>query len=422
MPLHIFLSTWIGTSFHMLEIAKVLKDVVLVGGFSLALIASVRQPWFKPLLKDKLVWIIAAYAALTIILGLIKSTDQDAEVLGVVYNLRFLLFFIYAMLLGRLFEASQAARMALRIVMIVALPVLAFGILQYTLLPDTALSHVGYSRANGVLPVFYIDDKPDLERSMSTLRDPNSFGSYIIIILAISLTYFLVSKNQDFKKAMAGFVALSILALWFTFSRSAWIGAIAAMASVFLLRLQSAGKLHIPKKYLLVTAAIVVIGVAVLFPLRNSYFVQNVILHADESTVLEDPNELRVRFWKESIEAVVQNPLGHGPGTAGLASIRNNMQGTILNENYYFQLLHEVGVLGFAMFLAIIILVAKRLYERVKSPLALALLASLAGLLITNFLAHIWSNEAVAYTWWGLAGLVLALDSRDTRRARVRKN
>jgi hypothetical protein len=36
-----------------------------------------------------------------------------------------------------------------------------------------------------------------------------------------------------------------------------------------------------------------------------------------------------------------------------------------------------------------------------------ALLASFAGLALTNFLVHIWSNEAVAYTWWGLAGLYM---------------
>ena len=90
-----------------------------------------------------------------------------------------------------------------------------------------------------------------------------------------------------------------------------------------------------------------------------------------------------------------------------LASIRNNTQGTILNENYYLQIGTEVGIFGLGLFLAILFVVARRLYWLRSNPLALALLASFVGLAVTNLLVHIWSNEAVAYTWWGLAALTI---------------
>lgn len=404
MPLHIFLSTWIGTSFGVLELAKVFKDIVLVAGFALALGASVTQPWFKPLLRDKLVWLIAGYGALTLLLAVIKPTDQDAETLGVVYNLRFLLFFIYGALLVHLHDITHVRRMALKVVMAVALPVLAFGIFQYTLLPDGALTHVGYSRANGVLPVFYIDDKPDLERAMSSLRDPNSFGSYIIIILSVAAAYFLKSKNRDLKRAAAGFVGLSLLALWYTFSRSAWLGALVALVVIAIMYYKHRRNFRVPRRALIAASVVVVVGLALLYPLRNTYFFQNVVLHEDASTTLESSNELRIRFWRESLESAAHNPLGYGPGTAGLASIRNDKQ-VILNENYYLQILHEGGVLGIAVLVAIIIMVFLRLYRRIDHSLALALFGVLAGLAVTNFMVHIWSNEAVAYTFWGLAGV-----------------
>jgi len=158
---------------------------------------------------------------------------------------------------------------------------------------------------------------------------------------------------------------------------------------------------------------LVVVGVG-LAALWQTYLVQNVILHADKSTVLEDPNQLRVRFFKESVQDIVQNPLGHGPGTAGLVSVRNNRQGTILNENCYLQIGTEVGLIGLALFVAILIWVGIRLW-RAQNPVARALLASFVGLALTNFLVHIWSNEAVAYTWWGLAGIVLAAAQRQQR-------
>lgn len=396
--------------------------MVLVVGFVLALISSVTQPWFKQLLRNKVVWLIAGYGVLTVVLALLKPTDTDAEILGVVYNTRFLLFFLYAVLLVQLFPVKQVRKGALTAVLASAAVVLLFGIVQYTVLPNTALEHVGYQRSNGVFPAFFIDDKPDLERVMSTLRDPNSLGSYIIIIGILALGYLLQSKNKQVKKVAAGLLGLSVLCLWFTFSRSALLGFVLSAGVLVALQLKDNAFLRRNIRALaFACVAIAIVGLVAVYSFRNTYFVQNVVFHADQSTVLEDPNQLRARFWRESIQETLDNPLGNGPGTAGLASIRNNVQGTVLNENYYFQLAHEVGLLGLGLFLAIVAWVGLCLYKTsTRSILAAALLAALAGLMLTNFLVHIWSNEAVAYTWWGLAGLVFfapELKARNTRRA-----
>lgn len=390
----------------MLEVAKILKDIVLVAGFGLVCAASVRTAWFKRLLRDRLVWLIAGYALLTLLLALVKPTDQDAEILGIVYNLRFLLFFLYACLLAGHYKPEWLARKALRVVLAAALPVLLFGFVQYMWLPDDALTHVGYSRANGVLPAFFIDDKPDLERVMSTVRDPNSYGSYLLIVIAIALAYVLRLRQKDLRSALFGFLALAALNLYFTFSRSAWIGAVVVLAVSYIINYINRKRPAVSRK-LVITAAVLLVFVAGgLFAARDTYFVRNVILHADESTVLEDPNQLRVRFWRESLESAAENPLGYGPGTAGIVSIRNDKQGVVLNENYYLQILYEVGIVGLVLFIAILAVVAVRLYRR-RSTFALALLAAFIGLAATNFFVHIWSVEAVAYTWWGLAGLVV---------------
>lgn len=417
MPLHILLSTWLGNMFGLLELAKVFKDVVLLAGFSLVIVASIRQPGFKLLLKDKLVWLIGAYALLTLGTALLRPTDQDAEILAIVYNLRFLVFFLYGTLLTLIYKPSWLQKNAVNVVLAVAGLVLAFGFVQYMWLPDDALARIGYGRDNGVLPAFFIDDKPDLERIMSTLRDPNSFGSYLIIVLSLIFSYLLVTKNKDLKNVYLGLLALGLLCLWFTFSRSAWIGAFAALLVLVALHYKRPKNITLDKRLVSLLAVGLVVVLAGLFVARDSYFIKNVILHADESTVLEDPNELRVRVWRQSIDAVADQPFGYGPGTAGLPSVRNDIQGTVLNENYYLQIMYEVGVLGLGLFLAILVVVGYRLYGLVgNSRLALALLASFIGLVITNFLVHIWANEAVAYTWWGLAGLAISLDSKKVRK------
>nr|MDQ2973520.1 hypothetical protein [bacterium] len=117
MPFHVLLSTWVGSSFGVLTAAKILKDIVLLIGFVMA-IAAVDKTVLKTLLRDKLVWLITAYAGLTVGLALIRPTEQDAEVLGVVYNLRFLMFFLYGALVISWQNNTEFLKGALKIVLI----------------------------------------------------------------------------------------------------------------------------------------------------------------------------------------------------------------------------------------------------------------------------------------------------------------
>lgn len=422
MPLHILLSTWIGTSFGVLAAAKVAKDGVMLAGFLTAVVAAYRQPWFKQMLRQRLIWLIAAFAGLNLLLALIKPIDQDAETLGVVYNTRFFVFFLYGLLLARLFEPKELLEKSLKAVLLTATFVLFFGIVQYTILPDDALSHIGYNRQNGVLPAFFIDDKPDLERAMSTLRDPNSFGSYIIIIGSIALAIFARSRIDKQRKASLWLLVLSTLAIVFTFSRSAWLGFMLAAGIVLLLTPKS-NLLELVKKRLIVIVLGLFLLFGVVYSLRGTYLLQNVIFHADESTILENPNQLRARFYRESAAHVINQSLGHGPGTAGLASIRNDIQGVHLTENYYLQMAHELGVLGLVIFVTILSVVGMMLYRLSgTNALALGMFASFIGLAATNFLVHIWANEAVAYTWWGLAGILLAKQAPRGRSGIISKS
>ncbi|MCA9348277.1 hypothetical protein KC867_02615, partial [Candidatus Saccharibacteria bacterium] len=150
MPLHIFLSTWFGTTFRLLEFAKIAKDLVLIVGFVLVLISALDRRWLTSLKQDKLAWFVGLYALLTLVMAIFIPNDQDAEVLAIVYNLRFLVFFVYAVLLTRLYKADWLQRQALRVVLGIGLLVMTFGFVQYMWLPDDALMRFGYSKGSGV--------------------------------------------------------------------------------------------------------------------------------------------------------------------------------------------------------------------------------------------------------------------------------
>ena len=414
-PLHIFISTVIGANLGGLNLLKVLKDIVALFGFCLMLGISVRRDWFIRWLKQPLVLLIMAYGLLTVLLALVRPTDQGAEVLGVTYNLRFLIFFLYGWLLIQWLPAKELIKTSVKAVLWSAVIVVAFGLIQYWFLPNDALTHLGFTKANGVFPAFFIDDKPNLERVMSTVRDPNSLGSYLIIISTL-LAASLARAKKDQRLFWAGLLVATGLCLFLTFSRSALLGLVLSLGVLAILL--GKDKITVTKKQLqqLVVACLCVLLVLIggVYAARNTYTVQNVIFHADQSTKQEDPNQLRVRFLKESLRSIANHPLGTGPGTAGLASIKNNVQGTVLNENYYLQVASEVGVLGLLCFVTVLVTLAVQLLKiSGTNSLAVAVLASLAGLMLTNMLVHIWSNEAVAYTWWGLAGLLMARTVRN---------
>jgi hypothetical protein len=154
-------------------------------------------------------------------------------------------------------------------------------------------------------------------------------------------------------------------------------------------------------------AGTVVIFVGLFVAFQDSYLVQNVIFHADESTVLADPNELRVSLTRDAVEKIIKTPEGSGPGSAGLVSI-NNPKGGVLTENYYLQVAYEVGWLGIVLFLSILLIIIHQLLTLShNNPVAAVLLSALVGYLIYSLLIHLWSNEALALQWWLLTGIVL---------------
>ncbi len=416
MPLHVFVSTVIGANLGQLTVLKILKDVLLMFGFCLVFLNNLNSAWFKGFITSKLTLLILAYATLTGVLAIIRQTDQDAEILGIVYNLRFLLFFLYGWLLCYIFPVKQIRHNSIKIVLGVGIIVVSFGIVQYLFLPNDALSKIGFVRANGVLPAFFIDDKPNLERVMSTIRDPNSLGSYLIIVTSLVLSTYLYTKNKRNKKLLIIYGALSMLCMYYTFSRSAWLGLFFTGATFTVLLFKNNRK-NITKAIrpaVMIGGILFLVITGLLFLTKDTFFVRNVVFHSDQKTIQEDPNELRIRFIKESIGDIKQNPLGRGPGTAGLASVKNQKQGVRLNENYYLQITTEVGIAGVLIFLIIVFCVVNRIYAINQNDIfVFAILASFVGLSLTNILVHIWANEAVAYTWWGLAGLYMVSKTKN---------
>ena len=416
MPLHILVSTWIGTTFNILEPMKIAKEFVLVFGFGLALGASYKKPWFKQLLRDKLMWLIAAFALLHLLLMAMMPGDPEVELLALVYNTRYLLFFIYAVLLAHLYNRAYFLKRCLQIVIASSILVLGFGWLQHSVLPPNTMERLGYSQEAGVLPAFYVDNNVDFMRVFSTQRNPNSYGAYLLIIIAIALTYIRFTRTAAARYVLVGILGLALYNLLFTYSRSAWVGLVFLVIALAILLIKQGIHHKVSREVKLVLfaalAALVMISGSIIYAVGDSDVLQNIVFHSTEASEAESSNVVRIAYWQDSLDFVWENPFGAGPGAAGPVSMRAGSAN--ISENYYLQIASEVGLIGLGIFLSIVVMVLVRLWRYAKrSPIAAAIMASFVGIVATNMFAHTWPYEAVAYTWWGLAGIFIVYSDKQ---------
>lgn len=412
MPFHIFLSQWLSTFTGSLDFWKIAKDVLLVGAILLAVGLVYVQRGFK----DKPFWVFTALSALYFVLHLViwqinPDIGDKPALLATAYNCRLLGFAILGWSAGILGRKYIKPKQLFQVVIAVSTIVCIFGIIQYNL-PKDAMEHFGYSLERGVKPNFFIDDKPDLPRIMSTLRDPNSLGAYLILPIAILVGAWL--KRPKLRMLLSGLLLLHGLALFLTFGRSAWVGAFLAAALVAFWHFKDKAKGFIKRFWPAIIMGIAAIALGV-FLLRDQYIVQNIVFHSDENTQLTDSNNLHLDFAQQGVEGIADHPFGYGPGTAGLVSIQTDK--VVLTENYFIQIGYEVGLIGLILLLYIMYLVLRTLYRR-GDFYSQVLIASFIGITFCNFLLHTWSNEAVAAQWWILAGLVLGLGSHKSRSSK----
>lgn len=407
MPFHVFLSQWLSTFTGGLDVWKGAKDGV---AFSLLLIAVSLVAWQHkktPRAYWYLVLAGAAYGLLHVILYLVnKDTSLQVAGLATAYNSRLFAYAIIGWSAALLSPERLELRKVIKVMLIASTIVCVIGLLQW-FLPKDIMTHFGYSIDRGVKPNFFIDDKPDLPRIMSTLRDPNSLAAYLVIPITFLYAYVIASKNKQRYMLLFGLLGLHVLASLLTFSRGGWAGTLVSLMVVTVYLKKDLLRVWI-KRFGWAIALVIVALTTGAYILRDQYFVQHVIFHSDESTVAqEDSNDLHLSFAQKGLEGIANQPLGHGPGTAGIVSIQNP-DGGLLTENYFIQIGYEVGLLGLALFVGVWGWLVKQIAFVKNNPLAPVLFATAGGFVLMGIISHVWTNETVAVFWWLPVSLVIA--------------
>ncbi len=249
-------------------------------------------------------------------------------------------------------------------------------------------------------------------RVVSTLGQPNYLGSYLVLLMPVTLYLGSYEKNRFLKVFFIFVLFLQALTLFFTYSISSWL-ALVITITTFLFSLllnyykkNKAGSLQkysfvkyikyfLSKKFIIVSFLVVVLFVTIAF--QNKSWV----LDTKISSIInpeKGSTSARVDFWSASIKAIKEKPFfGHGPETQGEVLVKyykkdwgvHSNVGVQPNRahNFFLDTLLTLGIFGLLAYLFFLAYFIKLIIENTRKNkgknLSLAILFSILAYFIT---------------------------------------
>ena len=255
----------------------------------------------------------------------------------------------------------------------------AYGILQYFGIV------LNPREIEGFLTVEY------LPRAFSTLGHPNLFGGFLVFVLPVSFGLLLEEKSTRRRIALAAAMAVMGLALLYTRSRGAWLGAAVALIVFLVALVGSAAGVRIRWNWrkICIAAIVPVVSGALLWTVVPDSFVRR-------ARATEDIGP-RWIIWKAAARMFREHPIvGQGIGTFQIhyPQFRPNdywLGGLDPNvshaHNEYLEILAEMGGIGLVTFAGVVFAFFMAMssgLRRANRGLAVGLCASVAGTLVHN--------------------------------------
>ena len=411
------------------EIPALGRDAIWLLFFAIILITNFRRinsyirTWKRPRIT------LLIILTFSVGVSLLKGKWVYDIFVGIKYGLLYLFIFLSSTFIGRIWNKKdsdiqhstfniQHFLKFLKYLLIITLLVWFLRQGLKFIRPDIFLN-IGYGPFNDFKfgtkpPIYYLTWYQGTPRRQGIFSWPNNYGYFLIAFLPVVILFF----RQKFTSIKAFFsankkvilntavIALRILAIALTLSRTAFIGWIVGLA---IINVQWIRK-H--KKISLWILAVLLAGLIGLSVLKWA------------STL----DHIKAKFG--SIKYVIEQPSGYGLGTSGPAVHHN---GTILPENYYLQLMLDIGTIGF-LIRAIIILQITRLARKIQQAFkklntnantqTIYLIRTWLNigrvcLLIMGLFLHVFEDSMINYLffvlWWILSGYLSTYIKKELR-------
>lgn len=368
--------------------------VLIVALFLIWLVKSLAQK--KLFIPNKSqTWLILVFGALSL-LSVFFSIDESRSVIRALFFLSILpLYFVAADYLKPAASLGKAAAAILSSATIAAL----IGIIQFSGQFVFGINEVVNFWSKNIAPFFYgnsfgamvlsypswlvnISGQTYL-RAISLFPDPHIFAFYLGFVTPLSLSLFFFSGLLSFsprrKAALGAINIILLLALFLTFSRAGYIGAIFGIGFLVVLSWKF---LHGRIKFALVALSAVFLLLMLSTP--------NLILGRFYSAFnfQEGSNSERLANWKNALKIIEGAPLtGVGIGAYALALNPRSPERTPASaHNTYLDIAAEMGIPALLAWLALLFASIKKLvsFSRAgsQSPLPFVFSLGLAGSLV----------------------------------------
>jgi len=408
IAIHAPLTVFFGAQFPQIAVGiKAWKEVLMLMAFVLLTIDYIRRKAVRAEFKDKLLRLIRAYVVLHLLLLMVHRLPINAVIAGLMIDLRYLIYFLLVYLFLKAYPVYKES--FLRVAMTGAAIVVGFAVLQLVL-PHNFLAYFGYGDTT-IQPYITIDKNPEFVRENSTLRGPNPLGAYAVMVLSSVAAYWVGQRkklNDNTRTILIFFAIAGLISLIVSYARSAWLGAIIALAAVFAIKNKGVVTW---RKAGYIAGGVVIIS-ALVYGARSSDLVQNALIHNNPTTGASvDSNTQHLESVTSGLISMLTHPLGQGVGSTGSASLFTDNPTVV--ENQFLFVAHEAGWLGLVLFVAITWMVLARLWRKRSDWMALAAFSSGIGLVVVGLLLPVWADDTVSIVWWGLAAVVL-VDGKET--------
>ena len=345
---------------------------------------------------------------------------KAASVLGFRYDV----FFLIAMLVWLYTAGSQEnIRFYLKTLFLSTFGILIVFLPWYLFGDISALASMfGYSdevstyTANSCIS--FAQNVNGQHRFQGTFGWPIRFSVFLTIVGSLFAGYILSATRFSQKQKyllIGGFGTLILTSIFFSYSKTSMLGALFAITLFSFLSYKYIYRKKITRKFYMTLAVIGLSPLILVALLKRDLF-----LHL--GAIIN-----RLDNLSKSIEMFFYNPIGYGLGIAGPASqIGNSIESAgnwviatntthvvhrFLPENWYVQILLEQGILGFALFVSLIILIWVRLMSRLtlqRDFLDVWIVTAYFSLCFMALFTHAFEEAATSYTLFFFIWIVLA--------------
>jgi len=280
------------------------------------------------------------------------------------------------------------------------------------------------------------------QRVFGLFGNVNYFAGYLIIPLSIAVPIFLTAKNRIRKILLLIGILTMGATLIFTFTRGSYLGFGVAVIFMFFLFLLSRGKSFIKdNKRLFIIILIVIIAVASLFTLPNPLNKPGTTISKlkERVSITKLANEIsfrrRMATWKLTTLMIKDRPLlGSGIGTFKYNTLKYQAiffeQGDNRSlyphgfadkaHNEYLQLWAELGIVGLAIFIWLIIAYfnygisnLKRERNEQKQGVMIGLMGAVVAVLVDGLFGFPLHLPATIVLFWLAIGLTVVMELKN---------